>query len=137
MNRISHRGVVETIEGDRIEVRFTQTSACAACHVAGHCSAAESREKVVSVIARSAAKSHAVGDEVTVAMTADNGRRAVMLAFVLPFVLMVSVLSLCLWLTRREDVAALAGVGSLAPYYFILYLCRGRLARHFAFVIEE
>ena len=137
MNKISHSGVIEEIVGDNIVVRFVQTSACAACKAASHCSAAESREKVVTVVDHHAAVTHAVGDEVTVTMTAENGRRAVLLAFVFPFILMVLVLSLCLLLTRNEGIAALAGMASLFPYYLAIYWCRDRIARRFAFIIEN
>ena len=56
---------------------------------------------------------------------------------ILPFVIMVAVLSLCLWLTGNEGIAALAGIASLVPYYAVVYHCKDKLARRFAFVIEE
>ncbi len=48
-NKIKHSGVVEKIVGDCVRVRIVQTSACAACKVASHCNAAESKEKIVEV----------------------------------------------------------------------------------------
>ena len=45
--KISHSGIVERIDGDCVQVRIVQTSACAACKVAGYCNAAESKEKVI------------------------------------------------------------------------------------------
>ena len=137
MSKISHSGTVEAISGDSITVRFMQTSACAACKVAGHCSAAESKEKTVVVRDAAAARCHTVGDLVTVSMTASNGRRAVVLAFVIPFLIMVGILGLCLWLTGSEATAALTGLASLIPYYAVLYLMRDRLAGQFAFIIEQ
>ena len=47
--KISHSGIVERINGDCVQVRIVQTSACAACKVAGYCNAAESKEKVIDV----------------------------------------------------------------------------------------
>jgi len=40
-NKISHSGVVENIEDGCAHVRIVQSSACAACKVAGYCHAAE------------------------------------------------------------------------------------------------
>lgn len=137
MSKISHIGTVESISGDSITVRFVQTSACASCKVAGHCSAAESKEKTVVVSDADAARRHAVGDQVKVAMTASNGRRAVLLAFIFPFLVLVGSLGLCYWLTGSEGASALTGLASLIPYYAVLYLFRDRLAEHFAFVIEQ
>lgn len=137
MNQISHTGVVESIEGGRVNVRIVQTSACAACKVAGHCSAAESKEKVVQVDDSVAARRCNVGDKVNVAMTASRGRNAVILAFVIPFIVLVGTLVLCLRITGNEGIAALAGLGSLIPYYACIYLFRNKIARHFSFVIEN
>ena len=47
--KISHSGVIESMEGNSVHVRIVQTSACAACKVAGYCNAAESKEKIVDV----------------------------------------------------------------------------------------
>jgi len=137
MNSISHTGVVEAIKGDCVSVRIVQTAACAACKVAGHCSAAESKEKVVMVDDHDAAMRCSVGDQVSVAMTADRGRNAIMLAFVLPFIVLVATLVVCLRITGDEGIAALAGLASLIPYYACVYLLKDRIARHFVFVIEN
>ena len=136
MNKITHHGVVESIDGDEVKVRFLQTSACAACKVAGHCSASDSKEKVVVVKDGKAAHSHELGDQVTVAMSAGNGRLAVVLAFVVPFFILIAVLVLCLWITGDEAMAALVGIASLVPYYVVLHFLEKRISRQFAFVIE-
>ena len=49
-DKINHSGVVETVDGEHLRVRILQTSACSACKVAGHCSAAESKEKIKQII---------------------------------------------------------------------------------------
>ena len=78
-----------------------------------------------------------VGDSVVVSMSGDNGRDAVIYAFVLPFIIMVVVLYCCLRISSDEALAALVGIGSLVPYYLVLYLLRGKLRRKFLFVLED
>lgn len=136
MNKISHQGFVESVEGDSALVRIVQTSACAACKAASHCSAAESKEKLVNarIMGNTIPK---VGDSVVVSMSGDNGRDAVIYAFVLPFIIMVVVLYCCLRISSDEALAALVGIGSLVPYYLVLYLLRGKLRRKFLFVLED
>ena len=136
MNKISHKGTVEKIEGDCVMVRIVQTSACAACKAARHCSAAESKEKLVTVCNKKEAAQRKVGEEVTVAMSAENGRRAVVIAFIIPFVIMVAVLAACLWMTKNEQLAALSAVASLFVYYLAVFLMNKKLERKFAFEIE-
>ena len=137
MNKISHTGIVEAIEGGRVSVRIMQTSACVACKAAAHCSAAESKEKMVEVDDPEAAERHQVGDTVVVAMSERNGRDAVMLSFGIPLVVLIFTMVAVRWMTGKDGLAALTGVASLIPYYVAVFLLRGKLARKFAFVIEN
>ena len=136
MSRISHEGVVEEVRGDSVRVRIVQTSACAACKMDGHCSAAESKEKVVEVVDGRAA-AYAPGDNVVVSIEPSTGRRAVILAFVVPFLILVAVLVVALWVTGDEGVAAIVALASLVPYYLLLHGMERRLVRKFSFVINQ
>ena len=136
MNKISHQGIVESVEGSEAVVRIVQTSACAACKAASHCSAAESKEKLVTARIQGDDMPQ-VGDDVVVSMPGVSGRDAVVFAFVLPFIIMVAVLYCCLRITSDEALSALVGIGSLVPYYLLLYLFRGKLKDRFSFVLEN
>lgn len=135
-NKISHSGVIDRIEGEYVQVRIVQTSACAACKVAGYCNAAESKEKIVDVFCGSAAKKLTVGQTVTVTASSQVATQALLWAFGLPFLLMVSVLIIVLKWTGSEGLAALSGLGVLIPYYIGLWLFRDRMRDKLAFAIE-
>ena len=47
---INHKGTIEKIDGNHITVRIMQASGCAACGMADHCNASESKEKRIDVI---------------------------------------------------------------------------------------
>lgn len=134
--KISHSGIVESIEDGCVKVRIVQTSACAACKVAGYCNAAESKEKIVDVFGDATAKELVVGQQVTVTTSGQVAAKALMWGFGLPFVLMVAVLVLVLWLTGSEGKAALSGLAALVPYYILLWLLRNRMRQQLAFSIE-
>ena len=134
--KISYSGVVERIEGDCIKVRIVQTSACAACKVASHCNAAESKVKIVDVFGCDTTN-YSTGQEVTVWASRDVANRALLLGFGVPFLLLVCVLLIALRLTANEGLAALWALGSLVPYYFALWLLRNRIQRGISFQIEE
>ena len=133
--KISHSGVVESIDGECVHVRIVQTSACAACKVAGYCNAAESKEKVVDVICKDAAAYH-VGQPVTVITSGQVAARALLWGFGLPFVVLVVVLVVMLQLTGNEGLSALVALGALAPYYGVLWLMRDRMREQLSFAIE-
>lgn len=135
-NKISHSGVIDRIDGGHVQVRIVQTSACAACKVAGYCNAAESKEKIVDVFCDSVAKNLTVGQPVTVTASGQVATRALLWGFGLPFLLMVSVLIVVLKWTGHEGLAALSGLGVLIPYYIMLWLFRDRMREQLAFSLE-
>lgn len=135
-NKISHPGVVDGIEGDCVKVRIVQTSACAACKVAAHCNASESKEKLVDVFGCDTAK-YATGQEVVVSASREVANRAILLGFGLPLLLLIGVLLMVLRWTGDEGTAAMASLGALVPYYIVLWLLRDSIRQQVSFQIEE
>ena len=134
-NKIKHSGVVENILGDSVQVRIVQTSACAACKVAGYCNASESKEKLVDVY-HADTRNLRVGDVVTVTASTQVAAQALLLGFGLPFVVLVAVLIVVLLITGNEGAAALSGLAALVPYYAVLFLFRNRIRDKLSFSIE-
>ena len=134
-NKIKHSGVIENILGDSVQVRIVQTSACAACKVAGYCNASESKEKLVDVY-HADTRHLKVGDVVTVTASTQVAAQALLLGFGLPFVVLVAVLVAVLLITGNEGAAALSGLAALVPYYAVLFLFRNRIRDKLSFSIE-
>jgi sigma-E factor negative regulatory protein RseC len=135
-NKISHSGVIEQILDGCVKVRIVQTSACAACKVASHCNAAESKVKIVDVFC-SNNSTYQVGQEVVVWASKDVANKALLLGFGIPFLLLICVLLIALRFTSEEGIAALTALGSLVPYYFLLWLLRKKIQRQIAFHIDN
>ena len=133
--RIRHCGIVERVEDDCVHVRIVQTSACAACKVASYCNAAESKEKIIDVFCNSVAE-YSVGQQVVVSTSGQVAAKALLWAFGVPFVLLMTVLVLVLLLTGNEGWAALSALVALIPYYIILWLFRDKMREQLAFQIE-
>ena len=134
-NTIKHLGIVENIQGSHLSVRIVQTSACAACSAKGHCSSADSKDKIIDII-DTAASSYRVGEKVMVIGEASMGMMAVVLAFIIPFVLLIFSLFLFMALMENELYSALLSLAVLIPYYFILWLNKTRLKQKFSFTIK-
>lgn len=134
-NTIKHLGIVENTRGSHLSVRIVQTSACAACSAKGHCSSADSKDKIIDIVDPSAS-SYRVGEKVMVVGEMSMGMRAVALAFVFPFLLLILSLFLFMALIENELYAALLSLAVLVPYYFILWLNKTRLKRQFSFTIK-
>ena len=133
--KISHSGIIESIAEGCVKVRILQTSACAACKIAGHCNASESKEKIVEVFTDHTG-GYSLGQEVVVCASRDVANKALLLGFGVPFLVLVGVLVLVLRVTGNEGVAALSGLLALVPYYFVLHLFRSRIREQLSFYIE-
>ena len=135
-NIISHSGIIESIHEGCVQVRILQTSACAACKVAGHCNASESKEKIIDVMNVSDISQLKVGDSVVVRASRDVANKALLLSFGVPFLILVSVLLIMLKLSSDEGIAAITSLVALVPYYVALYFMREKIQQKIAFSIE-
>ncbi|MBP5569805.1 MAG: SoxR reducing system RseC family protein [Prevotella sp.] len=135
-NKISHSGIVESVEPDCLRVRILQTSACGSCKAASHCNAAENKEKKVDVYGVGDTSLYRIGQEVNVTASIKVGMNAVLLAFAIPFIILLAVLFIGSQFIADEAVVALLSIACLIPYYIGLYLMRSKLQERFTFRIE-
>lgn len=135
-NKITHSGIVKSIADGCIKVQIVQTSACAACKVASHCNASESKVKIVDVFTRDT-NIYQIGQEVIVWASKDVANRALLLGFGAPFLLLICVLMIALKFFGDEGLAALAALASLVPYYLALWVMKDRIQRQISFNIEK
>jgi sigma-E factor negative regulatory protein RseC len=135
-NRIEHLGVINAIEGYCLHVAISQSSACAECKVAGHCNASESKNKIIDIITDKAGE-YSIGESVKVSTTNEVGMMATIYAYVLPLVIMMTVLIVVKAIIGSDGWAAVSALLSLIPYYFCVYVLRNRISRQVFFEIEK
>ena len=114
-NTIKHQGIVENINGSHLQVRIIQTSACASCSVKGHCTSADTKEKLVDVADANAA-SYQPGDRVWVTGELSMGVMAVLFAFIFPFLILIISLFVFMAIWNDELRSALCSLALLIPY---------------------
>jgi len=135
-NKITHSGIVESIENDCLHVRILQATACGSCKAASHCNASERKEKVIDVYGIADPSAYRVGQQVNVVASNKTGMNAVLLAFGVPFLILILVLFGGSYWIKNEGVLALLSLVCLIPYYLILYMCRDKLRYKFNFHVE-
>ncbi len=87
-------------------------------------------------IPRNASHSHLQeGDLVTVEGNFSSGLKAVLFAYVIPFVLMLITLLVLSGFTNNL-VAGLSALGITIPYYAIIYLNKKHFEKQFSFIIK-
>ena len=132
---IRHTGVVLSTDGETAKVEILQTSACAACKAKQMCMSAESQQKTIDAVM---AEPMQAGDEVEVVVREHLAWRAVLLAYVMPFIVMVGVIAvLDFWTGWNEAVVGTLSLCAIALYYILLSLFKHRLQKQFSFTARK
>lgn len=132
---IRHKGIVEKVDGSTVYVRIIQQSACSGCHAQSMCGASESKVKVIEVPDSSG--QFRENEEVELCGRSSLGLQAVLLAFVLPLLIVVTTIIAGTNMQWEETTSGLTGLLLLVPYYCILYLLRDKLKRQFIFTLKK
>ena len=135
MDEVSHMGMVEKVEGDKATVRILSVSACSSCKSKGACSISEMKEKLVEVHL-TAHQNIKIGDNVNVAIAQKQGDKAVVLAYAIPIVIFMGLLTLFTQLKTSELLAGGAAIGGVGLYFLILRLFKSKIESQFMFYIK-
>ncbi len=132
--QIDHVGTISDIKDEKITVSILNVSACAGCHAKSACSMSDMKEKEIDIIDYSS--SFKLGEEVKVVYQESLGWLALLLAYVLPFMLVLITLFIATAFTN-ELISGLMALGILLPYYSLLYFLKDRLKKTFSFTIHK
>ncbi len=133
--KVSHVGVVDSIEGRHVRVRIVQQAACASCKVASHCNASEMKEKLVDVYTGD--ERLRVGQEVVVSTSSAAVKHALLVGFGLPLLLLLGTIMVVKTGGGSDEISALLAMGLLLPYYLGVWLFREKIAKNISFQIEH
>jgi len=132
---IRHSGIVLSVKGEIAHVQIVQSSACEACKAKSMCSSAESKEKEMDAIMLEPMQP---GDKVEVLVRERLAWRAVLLGYILPFVVMIAVIAvLDLTTDLSEAVTGSVSLCAIAVYYLVLRLFRDKLQKQFSFTVRK
>ena len=132
---IRHNGIVQAVDGENVRVEITQTSACAACKARSMCMSAESQQKIIDA---RMAEPMQVGDKVEVMVHERLAWKAVLLAYILPFVVMIAVIAILDFTTGwSEAVVGTLSLCAMALYYIGLGVFKHRLQKQFSFTARK
>ncbi len=123
---IVHAGVATSVDHGVASVAIEQRSACDECRAKLLCIGGHERVGTVQAACRDRL---APGDRVRLELAPQVGWFAVTVAFVLPFLLLVTTFFTLEARGLGELGAGLAALGVLLPYYLLVYMQRNRLAR--------
>ena len=132
---IKHEGVVLSTNGNMAHVEIVQTSACSACKARSMCMSSESQQKQMDVVMLEPMQA---GDRVEVEVRERLAWRAVLLAYILPFVVMLAVIAVLDYTTDwSEAITGTLSLCAIALYYLILSAFKHKLQKQFSFTARK
>ena len=132
---IKHEGIVLSVNGTKAHVEIVQTSACSACKARSMCMSAESQQKQMDV---EMLEPMSVGDRVEVQVRERLAWKAVILAYLMPFVVMMAVIAGLDVLTEwSEAIIGTLSLCAIALYYIGLSFFKHRLQKQFSFTARK
>jgi sigma-E factor negative regulatory protein RseC len=129
---IKHDGIVIAVNANgTVRVKIVQTSACAACKAKAMCASAESKEKEIEAIGDGLLT---VGDTAEVLVQQKLGWKAVLLAYILPFVVMLGVVVIGNGLqVIGEEIVGTIALCAMGVYYIVLGFFKDKIQKEFSF----
>ena len=132
---IRHEGIVLSINGEKAHVQIVQTSACSACKARSMCMSSESQSKEMDANMLEPMK---IGDKVEVEVRERLAWKAVLLAYILPFIVMLAIIAILDFATDwSEAVVGTLSLCGIALYYIGLSVFRNRLQKQFSFTARK
>lgn len=144
-NRISHNGIITSITKNTITVNITSNAACGSCAAKSACGMSEKKNKSIEVETKYLPyctppieiKDLHIGQNVEVYMNASNGTKAVIIGYLLPFIILTATLLITLTTIKTEWLSALLALSAIAIYYLIIKLFfNNKIKKDFIFYIR-
>lgn len=129
------RGVVMRIDKGRMVVGVERGEACGACAARGICGAPGGALHEVEVaLPKQAVR---VGDRVELSVSDRESFKALLIAYGVPFLIVLVALIGFISAGMREGVAGLLSIALVVPYYVFLYIFRKRLTAKVSITSEQ
>jgi len=125
---VQHDGIISKISNNKVTVALKGNINCDACNAKAICGASDSGAKVIEV--QNVSQSLGLHENVTVLLKKSLALRAVVLAYVFPFIILLGTLLIASYY-YEEWIAGLLALIVLVPYYTILYTLRNTFKKEF------
>ena len=136
MSTLTHPAKIIKINKNSLLVQICRPEACAGCAVKSACQLKENAQQQL-VIPTKKTSAYRVGQSIFIEISHKTGFLAILYAYIIPLIIMLSTLVITVNLTTNELTAGFFSIFVLLPYYITLFLCKKRLNQKFSFKISE
>jgi len=136
ITQIEHQGIIKSISGKDLKVSIIAKSACLSCQLKTSCSVSDVEEKIIDVKVNNP-EDYVLNEIIDVYYKQSLAFRALFLGYLLPFIIVFTILILMISLTGDEGISGLTALAALIPYYLILRFTKDKIRKTFSFSIKK
>lgn len=134
--QVCSKAIVREIKDTYLLVEMTVSSACAACHAKGACGASEQKQEKLKVTCADPSQ-YKIGELVNIELKQSLARKAVLIAYFFPFLVMIIGLFGIYAITKNELLSIGVSFGATALYYFIISKIKDKLEKEFVLTVKK
>ena len=136
MNYVSHKGRICGIDPDFTRVEIVSTSACSECHARSICLPSDRKQEFVMAHTLSD-EQFVPGEHVQIVLRRSLGNKAVLLAYMFPFLILLISLFGCYALTHNEILSVLVCIVCIGLYYAFMIKRSKQIDKQFVFYVKK
>lgn len=130
---IRQQATISHVTDTELTLDVCRAEACASCHAKGACGGGESRQLHLL----NDGQGYTPGEQVTLVMQQSMGLKAVLIAYLIPVIMMISALLIMQSCGVAEITSGLITLLILGIYLLMIRIFRGRISREISIEIEK
>lgn len=135
-DQVCSKAIVREINETYLIVEMTVSSACSACHAKGACGASEHKQEKLKVTCTDPSQ-YRLGELVNIELKQTLARKAVLIAYFFPFLVMIIGLFGIYAITKNELLSIGISIGGTTLYFFIISKLKDKLEKEFVLTVKK
>lgn len=132
-NEITHEAIVQSIDKYSVTVLLSNNDGCSGCKAEKACGMSNIERKEIVI---NGTFNVLPGSMVIVKINQSAGYSALFFGYLLPLVIFLLCIVTLTYLSVDELIAGMTSLGTLIPYYLIIFLFRKSINRRFSFTLK-
>ena len=133
---ICHQGIVKEIKNNTLFVEIERRAACASCHAKSVCISFEKKDEMLSVNVNNP-EAFQLDEAVQVVLKKSMGAKAVVIAYLCPFLVLSLGLFITHYFTKNELLSVCVTFVATTLYFLFIKTMDNKLKKHFSFSINK
>jgi len=133
---ICHQGTVKEITDNTLFVKIERSSACATCHAKTVCLSSEKKNEVITIPYVNS-DAFQVGEQVHLYLKQSLGAKAVVIAYLFPFLALILGLFVTYYFTKNELLSIGVAFAATTLYFLGIKKMDHKLKKQFTFFVTK